>query len=237
MCNILFNFIQGQTNLKILIDKLSEKDKRYNRFVEKVNYFKNKIETLKQENNTLFEHKVSLQNEQRQEIILETKASETHSTEATESAYKLDQNEKKLKLELEKLELESSEVYTKYEDVCLIYDNVKENIKNLIKIGSKEYTTVPTPKQELEKRDENIQSNAELLTTVETNTDLLKTESERDVNTISNTKDSIKDDEEDIVKQYGILLNNTKTNINSVFLSVLFPLILFLNLASKNGIC
>lgn len=119
----------------------------------------------------------------------------------------------------------------------MIYDNVKENIKNLIKIGSKEYTTVPTPKQELEKKDENIQSNAELLTTVETNTDLLKTESERDVNTISNTKDSIKDDEEDIVKQYGILLNNTKTNINSVFLSVLFPLILFLNLASKNGIC
>lgn len=51
------------SNLKLLIEKLEDKNKRYNRFISKVNYFNNKIENLKKDNQTLKENRIALRNE------------------------------------------------------------------------------------------------------------------------------------------------------------------------------
>ena len=51
------------SNLKLLIEKLEDKNKRYNRFISKVNYFNNKIDSLKKDNQTLKENRIALRNE------------------------------------------------------------------------------------------------------------------------------------------------------------------------------
>jgi len=65
---ILKLLIKEISNLRVLIQKLEEKDKRYNRLVTKVINYKNKIEILKQVNKSLNETKQSLANEGKKKV-------------------------------------------------------------------------------------------------------------------------------------------------------------------------
>lgn len=148
-----------------------------------------------------------------------------HSSE-TESSYHLDQNEKLLKLEEEKLEEELRELHIKNDEVTLVYDSVTENIKNLIKnnvnntnttenrINSNNSLNVAMEKKE-EKKDDNIQ-----ISTTQNNQELTTSDDIREESTIY--KEEIKQNDDEIVKAYNGFLTLTKNNLDTVFLSVSF---------------
>jgi len=65
---ILKLLIKGVSHLNVLIERLEEKDKRYNRLVTKVVDFTNKIENLKEVIKSLNETKQILANEGKKKV-------------------------------------------------------------------------------------------------------------------------------------------------------------------------
>jgi len=132
----------------------------------------------------------------------------------------LDYNEQLLQNEKEKLEEELNILNLKNEEISLTYDNVKDNIKKLIKASIiNDSNDTPFPNVDVsatEKKEDILQTtNQDLMTTHSQDNEI--TESTKNLNNISL---SLSNDEDEIVKGYTNFLSTTKKNLDSVFLSV-----------------
>jgi len=121
--------ITGLTNIKNIVEKVTNKDKDYNLCVAKVTEREAQLSEIKEKIRKLERDVVDLKNSASYDMseVKKLGKNEFQDKEANE----LDGQEKKLKEELD-------EMREKYENVELIYEKVMENMKNFVKYKHEE---------------------------------------------------------------------------------------------------
>lgn len=142
-----------------MIDKILNKDKKYNSYVAKVKEKENQIENVQQDIAELEKQLTKLKNDILVKEVGEKKKAEPVSITIIE-------DEEKKKIEEETiLKIEFAKLQEKHKDISLIYEKVIENIKVLskdqlsINIQAKTETIPITEKTEPNQDDENPQDN------------------------------------------------------------------------------
>ena len=117
--------ICGTNSLKIITERILNKDKKYNENVSKVSTLQNKIEILEFDNAELEKELTSLKNFV---IVKETDNNKTISTIPTSI---IEDDENKLIQEEAELIVKLNQLQDKQENINLIYQKILENIDNL----------------------------------------------------------------------------------------------------------
>ena len=117
--------ICGTNSLKIITERILNKDKKYNENVSKVSQLQNKIEVLELDNAILEKELTSLKN---YVIVKETDNNKTISTIPTSI---IEDDENKLIQEEAELIVKLNQLQDKQENINLIYQKILENIDNL----------------------------------------------------------------------------------------------------------
>ena len=169
--------ICGTNSLKIITERILNKDKKYNENVSKVSKLQNKIEILEIDNAELEKELITLKN---YVIVKETDNNKTISTIPTSI---IEEAENKLIDQEGELILKLNQLQEKQENINLIYQKILENIEYL-------YESAITSSIEIEK-DKNIQITTQDLNT--TNSAFVPNESKL---TEDNKNDEEKKEEE-----------------------------------------
>ena len=117
--------ICGTNSLKIITERILNKDKKYNENVSKVSQLQNKIEVLELDNALLEKELTALKN---YVIVKETDNNKTISTIPTSI---IEDDENKLIQEEAELIVKLNQLQDKQENINLIYQKILENIDNL----------------------------------------------------------------------------------------------------------
>ena len=169
--------ICGTNSLKIITERILNKDKKYNENVSKVSTLQNKIEILEIDNAELEKELITLKN---YVIVKETDNNKTISTIPTSI---IEEAENKLIDQEGELILKLNQLQEKQENINLIYQKILENIEYL-------YESAITSSIEIEK-DKNVQITTQDLNT--TNSAFVPNESKL---TEDNKNDEEKKEEE-----------------------------------------
>ena len=169
--------ICGTNSLKIITERILNKDKKYNENVSKVSKLQNKIEILEIDNAELEKELITLKN---YVIVKETDNNKTISTIPTSI---IEEAENKLIDQEGELILKLNQLQEKQENINLIYQKILENIEYL-------YESAITSSIEIEK-DKNVQITTQDLNT--TNSAFVPNESKL---TEDNKNDEEKKEEE-----------------------------------------
>ena len=215
----MLTILKGVRNLRLLVDKLINKDKDYNKYILKIDNLLKRIYNLRNENKELVEKKNTIKfqgklfklttykiinkiltiNLVSPEIILHDE-----DKNIVKSEHKPDKAEALLIKEEEKLNAELQDLQTKYEDITLIYDRIKANISNLIHSEIKE---AQAQKYEDELLDNSTNANNENQDTRNDTTIKTTITSEKENQVIPHTKI---DDEDEFILTYFDFLKRTK---------------------------
>ena len=234
--------ICGTNSLKIITERILNKDKKYNENVSKVSQLQNKIEVLELDNALLEKELTALKN---YVIVKETDNNKTISTIPTSI---IEDDENKLIQEEAELIVKLNQLQDKQENINLIYQKILENIDNLSHAALNSTIDIDTETtrpgittNQNENTELNLTSSAYVPN--ESKLTLEKNDNEGEIER-ENEKENEKEEEKDIeidenesdeyIKKYYEFLKLTKKRFEILFL--IHNKNKFLNIMAQEGI-
>ena len=234
--------ICGTNSLKIITERILNKDKKYNENVSKVSQLQNKIEVLELDNALLEKELTALKN---YVIVKETDNNKTISTIPTSI---IEDDENKLIQEEAELIVKLNQLQDKQENINLIYQKILENIDNLSHAALNSTIDIDTETtrpgittNQNENTELNLTSSAYVPN--ESKLTLEKNDNEGEIER-ENEKENEKEEEKDIeidenesdeyIKKYYEFLKLTKKRFEILFL--IHNKNEFLNIMAQEGI-
>ena len=225
--------ICGTNSLKIITERILNKDKKYNENVSKVSQLQNKIEVLELDNAILEKELTSLKNFV---IVKETDNNKTISTIPTSI---IEDDENKLIQEEAELIVKLNQLQDKQENINLIYQKILENINNLSNAALNSTIDIETEQTGpgiTTNQNENTELNLTNSAFVpnESKLTLEKNENEGEIDKIEEKEEKDENENEEYLKKYFEFLQLTEKRFDILILC--HNKQEFLNIMAEEGI-
>ena len=225
--------ICGTNSLKIITERILNKDKKYNENVSKVSTLQNKIEILEIDNAELEKELITLKN---YVIIKETDNNKTISTIPTSI---IEDDENKLIQEEAELIVKLNQLQDKQENINLIYQKILENINNLSNVALNSTIDIETEQTGpgiTTNQNENTELNLTNSAFVpnESKLTLEKNENEGEIDKIEEKEEKDENENEEYLKKYFEFLQLTEKRFDILILC--HNKQEFLNIMAEEGI-